>query len=70
MEELKQKVKKVVTGNELAPGFPILFSTSFGDTYEYYLYPYKDRFQEALEGKILDLNLNDIIKAFIGGEYV
>jgi ABC-2 type transport system ATP-binding protein len=70
IEVLKQKVKKVITGNELAAEFPILFSTTYGDTYEYYLYPFEDRFREVLEGKILDLNLNDIIKAFIGGEYV
>ena len=70
IDQLKQKVKKVITGNELAAEFPILFSTTYGDTYEYYLYPFEDRFREVLEGKILDLNLNDIIKAFIGGEYV
>jgi ABC-type multidrug transport system ATPase subunit len=70
IEQLKQKVKKVVTANELTAGVPILFSTVYGDTYEYYVYPFEDRFREVLEGEIRDLNLNDIIKAFIGGQYV
>jgi ABC-type multidrug transport system ATPase subunit len=70
IEDLKQKVKKVITGKEIADDLPVLFSSIFADTYEYYLYPFEESFREVLEGEVIDLNLNDIIKAFIGGEYV
>lgn len=70
IEDLKQKVKKVATGKEITGDLPILFSSIFADTYEYYLYPFEESFREVLEGEVIDLNLNDIIKAFIGGEYV
>jgi ABC-type multidrug transport system ATPase subunit len=70
IEDLKQKVKKVITRKEIAGDLPVLFSSIFADTYEYYLYPFEAGFREVLEGEVIDLNLNDIIKAFIGGEYV
>ena len=70
IEDLKQKVKKVITREEIAGDLPVLFSSIFADTYEYYLYPFEAGFREVLEGEVIDLNLNDIIKAFIGGEYV
>lgn len=70
IEDLKQKVKKVAAREEIPNDLPVLFSSIFADTYEYYLYPFEERFREVLEGAVIDLNLNDIIKAFIGGEYV
>lgn len=70
IEDLKQKVKKVITRKEIAGDLPVLFSSIFADTYEYYLYPFEEGFREVLAGEVIDLNLNDIIKAFIGGEYV
>jgi ABC-type multidrug transport system ATPase subunit len=70
IEDLKQKVKKVATNKEIADDLPVLFSSTFADIYEYYLYPFEESFREVLEGEVIDLNLNDIIKAFIGGEYV
>jgi ABC-2 type transport system ATP-binding protein len=70
IEDLKQKVKKVITRKEIAADLPVLFSSIFADTYEYYLYPFEEGFRQVPEGEVVDLNLNDIIKAFIGGEYV
>jgi ABC-type multidrug transport system ATPase subunit len=70
IEDLKQKVKKVINREEIAGDLPVLFSSIFADTYEYYLYPFEEGFREVLAGEVIDLNLNDIIKAFIGGEYV
>jgi len=70
VEDLKQKVKKVTSKAEIADDLPVLFSSTFADTCEYYLYPFEERFRQVLEGEVMDLNLNDIIKAFIGGEYV
>jgi ABC-2 type transport system ATP-binding protein len=74
IDDLKRKVKKVVTTGNLPETLPVLFTSTYADMNEYYLYPMEEK-QEALssgesEIKVLDLNLNDIIKAFIGGEYV
>jgi len=70
IDDLKQKVKKIICNEKIDEDFPVLYSSAFADTYEYYIYPYKEHFGDKLEGKVVDLNLDDIIKAFIGGEYV
>ena len=37
--------------------------------YEHYLYPYKKGAEAQIQGKVEDLNLTQIVKAFIGKEY-
>lgn len=69
MDTLKSKVKKIVTFKETSQ-FPFLFHQQHADCHEYFVYPYEERIGEKTRGKVVDLNLNDIIKAFIGGEYV
>ena len=69
VDSLKGKVKKIVS-TKAVEGIPILYKREFTDTIEYYAYPFEDRFRKSIKGDIIDLNLNDIIKAFIGGEYV
>ncbi len=68
-EKLKQKVKKVVTSQRI-DDLPVIFKQSYGDTTEYFLYPWNDEFEMEIHGEIYNLNLTEIIKAFIGGEYV
>lgn len=69
MDDLKRKVKKVVSQED--PGeLPVLFSREWGGSTEYYIYPYDESAGQSIAGEVSDLNLNDIIKAFIGGEYV
>jgi ABC-2 type transport system ATP-binding protein len=78
IDSLKQKVKKVICTQRLPEDLPVLFSSSYSDAYEYYLYPFDETVRQRLtveadEGKtvqVKDLNLSEIIKAFIGGEYV
>lgn len=69
LDTLKSKVKKVVTTKEVSQ-LPILFHQQHADCHEYFVYPYEDGMGDKIGGKVIDLNLNDIIKAFIGGEYV
>lgn len=69
MENLKNKVKKVIT-NEDNINLPILYKREFSDCTEYYVYPFPLNGSKSITGSVQDLNLHEIIKAFIGGEYV
>lgn len=64
IEDLKEKVKKVVH-LENPEALPIL-SQSGGD---YFIYPFEEAFMEKIDGEVTDLDLTEIITAFIGGEY-
>ena len=66
--KVKTKVKKLTTQREL-PGLPVLFHRQFEDGHEYYVYPFEEKLVKDSKVKLDDLNLHDIIKAFIGGEY-
>lgn len=68
VDQLKMKVKRIVSKEELT-GVPILYASHFADHYEYVIYPYESALQRKIQGQIEDLNLHDIIKSFIGGEY-
>ena len=73
IEDLKRKVKKVVSVEEIT-GVPVLFSGKYADRHEYYLYPFDEDIEAQVKKsdskvEVFDLNLNDIVKAFIGGEY-
>lgn len=69
IESLKNKVKKVTTDEDIA-GLPVLYTRRYSDTDEYYIYPFEEGFREKIKGTVTDLDLTDIVKAFIGGEYV
>ena len=68
LDVLKARVKKLATARELK-GLPVLFRREFEDGFEYYIYPFEEHLLSGIRGKIIDLNLHDIIKALIGGEY-
>ena len=68
IEELKAKVKKIISGSR--PEFlNILSQIDYSDHSEFYVYPCTDDLKEKIEGEIVDLNLTEIVSAFIGGEY-
>ena len=69
VEELKANVKKIVA-QEASLDLPVLYKRSFSDCNEFYIYPYEENGELPTNAKVTDLNLHDIIKAFIGGEYV
>jgi len=68
MESLKSRIKKVVSDREIS-GLPVLTHKQHEDGHEYYVYPFEKDMVPGTSAKITDLNLHDIIKAFIGGEY-
>ena len=69
IEKLKQRVKKVIS--PIRPeNLPVIFLYPLGNMYEYFIYPFREEYMKSLEGEVVDLDLTEIIKAFIGGEYV
>ncbi len=68
IEELKSKVKKV-TNDQASISQPTLFTQRILNMYDHYIYPFKDEYKGKIAGKIIDLNLTQIVKAFISKEY-
>jgi len=69
IEKLKEKVKKVISTDE-SINLPVFYKREFSDCNEYYIYPFNKNESQSINGAVKDLNLHEIIKAFIGGEYV
>lgn len=67
--ELKKRVKKVIS-HQKPDGLPVIFFYPVGGVFEYFVYPYREEDVKHIEGEVVDLDLTEIIKAFIGGEYV
>jgi ABC-2 type transport system ATP-binding protein len=68
IEDLKAKVKKIVSQKPPA-AMNVLSRIDYADHSEFFVYPYQDRLRETIEGDVFDLNLTEIVSAFIGGEY-
>jgi len=68
IEDLKAKVKKIVAQRPPA-SLNVLSRIDYSDHSEFFVYPFQDRFRETIEGDIFDLDLTEIVSAFIGGEY-
>lgn len=68
IETLKAKVKKIVSVNP-PKSLNILSRIDYSDHSEFFVYPFYKKSREALEGEVVDLNLTEIVTAFIGGEY-
>lgn len=68
IESLKDRTKKVFTSERFL-GNSILYSRCFGDGWESYVFPFSSDIAESKGVRVEDLDLNDIVKAFMGGEY-
>lgn len=68
MDSLKTRVKRVFSDREI-PNLPVLFHKQHEDGHEYYIYPFERDQVSGASVHLTDLNLHEIIKAFIGGEY-
>jgi ABC-type multidrug transport system ATPase subunit len=69
-EQLKAKIKKVVTDTEIPPEIPFVFKKESVFGKEYFVYPFQDDFRRKYPHDFRSLELGEIIKALIGGEYV
>jgi len=68
IDSLKAKVKKVISTRRPS-GLTVLSQNDYSDHSEFYIYPFREEFAENIEGEIVDLDLTEIVSAFIGGEY-
>jgi ABC-2 type transport system ATP-binding protein len=69
IDDLKDKVKRVIAVRP-PEGLPILSTGGSLDRPDYYIYPFREEYRRGIDGEIIDLNLTEIVAAFIGGEYV
>jgi len=68
IDDLKAKVKKIISS--ITPqAVPVLSQIDFSDHSEFYVYPYEEKVKGKIDGEVVDLNLTEIVSAFIGGEY-
>ncbi len=68
IEALKGKVKKIVSASP--PEYKnILSQIDYSDHSEFYVYPFDEKSRGKIAGEVIDLNLTEIVTAFIGGEY-
>ncbi|MCP4153528.1 MAG: ABC transporter ATP-binding protein [bacterium] len=68
IDSLKDKVKKI-SADEIPATIPVLSRSGPVDRPDYFIYPFEEGYREQVEGHIADLNLTEIVTAFIGGEY-
>jgi ABC-2 type transport system ATP-binding protein len=68
-ETLGNRLKKVISETEISEEAPCIFKRELSHFREYYIYPYSEELKEKFPYDYKDVNLNEIIKAFIGGQY-
>ena len=68
-ETLGKKLKKVVLESEIPEEIPCIFKRELTQLKEYFIYPFDANFKDEFSLDFKDVNLNEIIKAFIGGQY-
>ncbi len=68
IEDLKAKVKRISSRNQ-PDSLYVLSRINYSDHSDFCVYPFHDGLREGLEGDVHDLNLTEIVSAFIGGEY-
>ena len=68
IDDLKAKVKKIISSTP-PQTVPVLSQIDFSDHSEFFVCPYDEKQKGKIEGEVVDLNLTEIVSAFIGGEY-
>ena len=68
-ETLGERLKKIISETEISEEAPCIFKRELSHFREYYIYPYSEELKEKFPYDYKDVNLNEIIKAFIGGQY-
>jgi len=69
-ETLGEKLKKVVSGTEMSEEVPCIFKRELSYFREYFVYPFNEQLRKKFPYDYKNTGLNEIIKAFIGGQYV
>ncbi len=68
-EVLAAKLKKVASVKDIPADVPCIYHQKAAGTREYYVYPFSPELKKKHPLEYQDIDLNEIIKAYIGGEY-
>lgn len=68
IDALKAKVKKIISTSP-PQTMPVVSQIDYSDHSEFFVYPYEEKYREEVDGEVVDLDLTEIVSAFIGGEY-
>lgn len=68
IETLKEKVKKVIAA-EIPGEIPVITRSGRPGSPEFFVYPFLEEYRQQVDGEVVDLNLTEIVTAFIEGEY-
>jgi len=69
-ETLGEKLKKVTSEDEIPEEVPCVFKRESSYFKEYYVYPFNEELKIKFPNDYKSINLNEIVKAFVGGQYV
>jgi ABC-2 type transport system ATP-binding protein len=69
-DDLMAKVKKVTGEAALPASLPVLFETASEYRKDRYIYPFREEWRREPGVQFMDIGLDEIVKAFIGGAYV
>lgn len=68
-ENLRAQIKRVVTSADIPAGLPVIFQRGPELRRECYIHPFQEEFRENHPLVFEDLDLEEIMKALIGGRY-
>jgi len=68
IDDLKEKVKRVAALT-IPRDLPVISKSASITTPDYFIYPFKPEYHNQIDGEVIDLNLTEIVTAFIEGEY-
>jgi ABC-2 type transport system ATP-binding protein len=69
-ETLRGKIKKVESDTPIPENIPCIFKRESEFYKEYFIYPFDEGIKKKFPYEYKDINLTDMIKAFVGGQYV
>jgi len=68
-ESLRARIKRVVSAAEIPAQLPVIFRRGPEQRRMHYIHPFQERFREQFSLAFEDLDLEEIMKALIGGRY-
>ena len=69
-ENLGGKIKKIESDSKVSGEIPCILKKETEFHKEYFIYPFDEELKKKFPYEYKNLNLNDMIKAFVGGQYV
>lgn len=69
-ENLGEKIKKIESETGIPEDIPCIYKRESEFYKEYFIYPFDEETRKKFPFVYRDVNLNEMIKAFVGGQYV